>query len=104
MTEKKLLVIVKEKLRAKHYSIRTEKSYIDWIIRYVRFHNLQHPNKMGAKEIQQFLNYLAVTCNVASSTQNQALNAINFLYREVLQIDFDQLVNITWAKKPKKLP
>ncbi|KAA3617853.1 MAG: integron integrase [Calditrichaeota bacterium] len=104
MTEKKLLLLLKEKIRAKHYSIRTEKSYIDWTKRYVYFHNLRHPNLMGAKEIEQFLNYLAVSRNLAASSQNQALNAINFLYKEVLKIDFDQLENISWAKKPKKLP
>lgn len=104
MTQKKLLILLKEKIRTKHYSIRTEKSYVEWVKRFVHFHNLRHPKTMGAKEIEQFLNYLAVSQNMAASSQNQALNAINFLYKQVLNMEFDQLENIIWAKKPKKLP
>ncbi len=102
MTKKKLLTMVRERIRVKHYSIRTERAYLDWIYRFIVFHNKKHPQDMGAEEIQNYLNYLAVQLNVAASTQNQALNAINFLYKEVLQIDFDKLEQITWAKKPKK--
>lgn len=103
-SDKKLLTSVREKIRVKHYSLRTEKAYTDWIYRFIIYHNKKHPAEMGAKEIQQFLNYLAVNLNVASSSQNQALNAINFLYKEVLGMDYDQLKEIIWAKKPKKIP
>ena len=102
--EKKLLTQVREKIRVKHYSIRTEKAYLDWIYRFIVFHNKKHPAGMGAPEIQHFLNYLAVNLNVAASSQNQALNAINFLYKEVLKQDYEQLQEIIWAKKPKKIP
>lgn len=104
MTEKKLLTLVKEKIRVKHYSLRTESAYVDWIRRFILYHNKTHPVKMNAKHIRDFLNYLAVKQNVAASTQNQALNAINFLYREVLDIDYEQLDHMVWAKKPRKIP
>ena len=77
MGQKKLLQQVRERIRFLHYSIRTEQAYIDWIIRFVRFHNLKHPRQMGGDEVQSFLNHLACRQNVAASTQNQALNAPN---------------------------
>ena len=98
MAKEKLLTQVRERIRVKHYSIRTERSYVDWVHRFILFHKKRHPQEMGSKEIQQYLNYLAVKQNVAASTQNQALNAINFLYKEVLGIDFDDLEQVTWAK------
>lgn len=104
MAKEKLLTQVRERIRVKHYSIRTERSYVDWVHRFILFHKKRHPQEMGSKEIQQYLNYLAVKQNVAASTQNQALNAINFLYKEVLGIDFDDLEQVTWAKKPVKIP
>ena len=76
-----------EALRAGHYSYLTEKAYVSWIRRYIRFHGCRHPRDMGAAEITTFLTYLATEGNVAASTQNQALNAILFLYRKVLGID-----------------
>lgn len=104
MKDKKLLSQVKDKIRLKHYSISTEKSYLFWIVKYVKFHNLKHPLEMAEKEVQQFLSHLAVENNVAASTQNQALNALVFLYKEVLFQPLSNEMLITWAKKPKKLP
>ncbi len=103
MAEPKLLDKVHTELRTRHYSYRTEEAYINWIKSFVKFHNLKHPNKMGANEISNYINYLAVKRNVASSTQNQALCAVIFLYKHVLKIDISEF-DIIWAKKPKKLP
>ena len=75
---KKLLEQVSDVIRLKHYSYKTEKSYINWIKRYILFHNKRHPREMGGKEIEEFLTYLAVEENVAASTQNQALSAVYF--------------------------
>jgi len=100
----KLLDQVRETIRRKHYSIRTEAAYVDWIKRYIFFHNKNHPAEMGAKEIEQFLNHLAVQKHVAASTQNQALSALVFLYREVLKKDFEWMDNLERAKKPERLP
>ena len=92
-------------LRRKHYSIRTEKSYLRWIRQYLNFHNHRHPNTMGSAELESFLNYLAIDRKVAASTQNQALNAILFMYRQVLQnTQLDLTVNAVRAKKRKRLP
>ena len=99
----KLLDQVREALRLKHYSIRTEESYVNWIRRYILFHNRRHPAEMGAPEVQAFLTHLAVEQNVAASTQNQALSAILFLYREVLHQDLGP-INALRAQKPKRLP
>jgi len=100
----RLLDRVRYKIRVKHYSIRTEQAYIDWIRRFILFHGKRHPEKMGAKEIETFLSHLAVDRHVAASTQNQALSAILFLYRAVLKIDLPWLENVTRAKKPQRLP
>jgi integron integrase len=99
----KLLDQLRNTLRRKHYSKRTEKAYVDWSRRFILFHNKRHPREMGATEVEQFLTYLAVKQNVAASTQNQALNAIVFLYKEVLGAELDQL-HIEHAKRPEKLP
>jgi integron integrase len=101
--EAKLLDQVSNVLRTKHYSIRTEKAYNDWIYRFIIFHSKRHPREMGAPEIGQFLTHLAVEKHVAPSTQNQALSAILFLYKEVLKIDLGR-VDFPWAKKPEHLP
>jgi len=87
MAEKKLLDQVRDVIRMKHYSLRTEKAYIYWIRRYILFHNKKHPKEMAEKEVSAFLSYLAVRENVAAATQNQALNAIVFLYKQVLRIE-----------------
>ncbi len=100
----KLLDQVRNKLRVKHYSIRTEQSYTDWIKRYILFHGKRHPNEMGAEDIEAFLTHLAVIGNVASATQNQAKSALLFLYREVLEIELPWLDKVTQAKVPKRLP
>jgi len=81
---KKLLDQVSDAIRLKHYSIRTEKSYVSWIKRYILFHHKTHPKEMGAREIQAFLTHLASEQKVSASTQNQALSALTFLYRHVL--------------------
>ena len=81
-----LLNTIQNKIRLKHYSYNTEKSYISWTRRYVYFHNKKHPKNMGKVEIEQFLTYLAVEKNVSPSTQNQAFNALLFLYEQVLGI------------------
>ena len=100
----KLLDQVRETIRRRHYSIRTETTYIDWIRRYILFHRKRHPAEMGAPEMEQFLNHLAVDKNVAASTQNQALSALVFLYREVLRQEFEWMDNLERAKKPARLP
>ena len=102
-TSKKLLDRVRDAIRLKHYSIRTEQSYINWIKRYIFFHNVRHPDEMGAAEVEAFLTHLAVNENVAASTQNQALSALLFLYREVLKKDLGP-IDALRAKKPKRMP
>ena len=101
---KKLLDQVREAIQVKHYSIRTEQAYVNWIKRYILFHNKRHPREMGAAEIEAFLTYLAVDQNVAASTQNQALSALIFLYRQVLKQDMAGSIDSVRAKRPKRLP
>ncbi|MBE9016273.1 integron integrase [Chroococcidiopsidales cyanobacterium LEGE 13417] len=101
---KKLLEQVQDAIRLKHYSYQTEKTYIYWVKRYILFHNKRHPKEMGSAEIEAFLTHLAVHENVAASTQNQALHAVLFLYREVLKQDLDLKVDAVRAKKSKYLP
>ncbi len=100
----KLLDRVRDKIRLKHYSIRTEQSYVQWIRRYILHHDKRHPAEMGAVEVEAFLTHLAVEGNVAASTQNQARSAILFLYKEVLGTALPWLDNVEQAKKPKRLP
>ena len=104
MSEPKLLDQVRRAVRVRHYSIRTERTYVDWIQRYILFHNKRHPKDMGGPEINAFLSHLATNRNVAASTQNQALNAIIFLYKRVLEIDIAEIGDVIRAKKPKRLP
>jgi Phage integrase, N-terminal SAM-like domain len=80
---KKLLDRVRDAIRLKHYSYRTEQTYVQWIRRFILFHNKRHPQEMGVPEIEAFLTHLAVTENVAASTQNQAFSSLLFLYRDV---------------------
>jgi hypothetical protein len=94
----KLLDQVRYAIRTKHYSIRTEEAYVQWIRRFILFHNKRHPKDMGAKEVGQFLSDLAVTRQVAASTQNQALSAILFLYQEVLKQESGWLDEVVRAK------
>jgi integron integrase len=100
----KLLDKVSLVIRKKHYSYRTEQAYKDWIKRFILFNDKRHPKKMGEKEISRFISHLAVNRKVAASTQNQALNAIVFLYKHVLKIELGDFGPIERAKKPKKLP
>jgi integron integrase len=101
---KKLLDQLGEAIRLKHYSIRTEEAYVSWARRYILFHNKRHPKDMGSQEIEAFLTHLAVDQKVAASTQNQALNALLFLYRHVLRQDLDLPIEAIRAKRPKRLP
>ena len=100
----KLLDRVRDAIRARHYSLRTEEAYVGWVRRFILFHNKRHPAEMGEAEINRFLTHLAVAENVAASTQNQALAAILFLYQAVLAKDLDRIDGIVRAKKPKRLP
>lgn len=100
----KLLEQVVSRLRVKHYSLRTEKSYVDWIKRFIWFHGKRHPKQMGAPEVEAFLSHLAVDRSVSGSTQNQAKSALLFLYKEVLQIELPWLDKVTQAKVPKRIP
>ncbi len=100
---KKLLDQVVDAIRLKHYSIRTEKSYVSWIKRYILFHGKRHPKDMGASEVEEFLTFLARKQKVSASTQNQAFSALLFLYREILKTDL-QDIHAVRAKKSQKLP
>ncbi len=100
----RLLDRVREALRARHYSRRTEESYVAWIRRYIFFHGKRHPIELGAPEVTRFLTWLAVEGRVAASTQNQALSALLFLYREVLEVDLPWLDGIVRAKRPEHVP
>jgi integron integrase len=100
----KLLDQVRARIRVKHYSIRTEALYVQWIKRFIYFHDKRHPRDMGAPEVEAFLTDLAVTGRVSASTQNQALSALLFLYREVLEVVLPWLDNVTRAKPSQRLP
>jgi integron integrase len=91
-------------LRYHHYAIRTEEAYLRWIVQYIKFNGTRHPKEMGKAEIERFLSSLAVDRHVAAATQNQALNAILFLYREVLQLPLDEKIEATRSRKKKRLP
>ena len=89
-------------IRSKHYSLRTEDTYINWITRYVRFYKLRHPRELGSVDITAFLTHLAVDLDVAAATQNQARSALLFLYREVLGIAIDAPQNVVAAQLPRR--
>lgn len=95
---------VRGKLRAKHYSLRTEAAYVGWIRRFIQAHRGRHPRELGGREVEAFLTRLAVHGQVAASTQNQALSALLFLYREVLGLDLPWMENVVRAKRPQRLP
>ena len=101
---KKLLDQIRDVIRIKHYSTRTEQAYIHWVRKYILFHDKQHPKDMGLPEIEAFLTYLAVDQKVAASTQNQALSAILFLYREILHIEIPNTIDTVWAKRSRHVP
>ena len=100
----KLLDQVRGKIRLKHYSIRTEQAYVDWIKRFILHFDKRHPRELGAAEVEAFLTHLAVAGNVAAATQNQAKSALLFLYREVLETELPWLDNVERARAPKWLP
>ena len=106
---KKLLDCLRDELRLRHYSIRTEEVYVQWARRYLQFHRQRtgswvHPAQMGAAELRGFLEHLAVEGKVAASTQNQALNALIFLNEQVLKLPVGHLGEVVRAKRPKRLP
>ena len=104
MPKPKLLARTREALRLQHYAYATEKAYLDWIRRFIRFHGRRHPRHLGKAEVEAFLTHLAVTRNVAASTQNQALAAILFLYRKVLHVDQPWLDDVVRANRPQHVP
>lgn len=95
---------MRERMRLRHYSERTIEAYLMWMRRYVRYHGRRHPRDLGEPEVTSFLTHLATVRRVAASTQNQALGALLFLYREVLQTPFGWLEGLVRAKKPARRP
>ena len=104
MDKPRLMVRVREAIRVRHSSLRTEEAYLQWVRRFILFHGKRHPENMGEPEVAVFLTHLAVERNVAAATQNQALSAIVFLYSHVLGHELDWLKNVTRAKRPQRLP
>lgn len=104
VSEPRLLERMRAALRTRHYSRRTEKAYVGWTRRYILFHDKRHPAEMGAQELERFLSSLATEGGVAASTQNQALAALLFLYREVLDLEVPWLADVVRAKRPVRLP
>ena len=100
----KLTDRLREALRARHYSVRTEQAYVSWVRRYVRFHQLRHPREMAGPEITAFLTYLALNQKVSASTQDQALSAMLFLYRHVIGRPIGNLGEVVRARRPERLP
>jgi integrase len=100
----KLLEQVRQKSRFLHYSRKTEQAYSHWIRRFILFHNKRHPKDMAGDEVASFLNYLANKENVSASTQNQALAALVFLYKQVLDVEISEIPEFSYARKPKHLP
>ncbi|MCU0759877.1 MAG: integron integrase [Steroidobacteraceae bacterium] len=96
--------VVRKQLRLRHYSLRTESAYLSWIRRFVRFHGRRHPRRMGAREVAEFLSWLATEGKVSASTQNQALQALLFLYRHVLGMELPQLEGVVRARRPRRMP
>jgi hypothetical protein len=103
MAEKKLLDQVTDDLRVKHYSYRPKQTYVDWVRRYILFHNKHHPREMGGTEVQVFITYLATERNLSASSQNQALSANLFFYKNILQQEFDHLPSLVHAGRSKHL-
>ncbi len=104
MAERRLLDVIREQIRVRHYSYRTEKCYVDWIKRFVVFNKNRHPRSMGATEVSAFLTDLAVKRHVTAATQNQALAALLFLYKQVLSVDLPWINTMVRATKPQRLP
>ena len=104
MMKRRLLDQVRDATRVRHMSYRTEQAYVHWIKRFIFFHEKRHPNEMDETHVSQFLTYLAVRRHVAASTQNQALSAILFLYREVLKKEIGWVNNVERAKRRDTIP
>lgn len=102
--EPRLLDRVRSEIRVRHYSPRTEKAYVEWIRRFILFHDKRHPREMGGEEVSAFLTHLAMQRRVAAATQNQALGALAFLYRSVLRMPLPELDRVVRARKPRNLP
>lgn len=102
--EPRLLEQVRQRLRVKHYSLRTEQAYIGWIRRFILVNGKRHPREMGEREVEAFLILLATKKHVAAGTQNQALSALLFLYREVLRVELPWMENVVRAKRPRRIP
>ena len=100
----RLLDQVRDAVRLRHYSYRTGQQYVAWIRRFILFHDRRHPLELGGPEVEAFLTHLATSCNVAAATQAQALSAILFLYKRVLNVDLPWISNVVRAKRPKRLP
>jgi integron integrase len=100
----RLLDELRERIRMRHYSLRTERAYCQWVVRFIRFHGMRHPRELGAAQVTAFLSSLASRGNVAAATQNQALAAVLFLYREVFGQRLEWMDEIVRAKRPKRLP
>jgi len=103
-SEPKLLDRVRQLMRLRHYSLRTEEAYIGWIRRYILFHGKRHPNELDEEHVSQFLTSLAINGRVAAATQNQALNAILFLCKEVLQRQLGSVGNALRVKRAPRVP
>ncbi len=99
-----LLASLIEQMRLRHYSARTIQTYVSWVVRYITFHNKRHPRELGREHVEEFLSSLAIVSNVSASTQNQALAAISFLYRDVLSIPLEDSEALARAKRPVRLP
>ncbi len=100
----KLLDLLRRELRGRHYSYRTEQTYVHWARRYIFFHNKKHPQDLGAKEIRDFLTHLSVEKRVSASTQNQAFSALLFLYQQFLKIELEDIEGVVRAKRPQRIP
>jgi integrase len=104
VTQPKLLDQYRERLRIKHYSLRTEQAYLHWVRRFIYFHSKRHPAGLGGPEVERFLSHLATEGRVSASTQNQALAALLFLYREVLGKELPWMDGVVRAKRPARVP
>src|SRR5437588_5507688 len=100
----KLLDRLRDAIRLRHYSLRTEEAYVAWVRRFILYHGKRHPREMGAAEINAFLTHLAVEGHVSASTQNQAFSALLFLYQKVLELDPGVIAGVIRATRPKRLP
>jgi len=103
-TSPRLLDQYRAAMAVRHYSPRTKATYCEWVVRFIRFHGMRHPRELAEREVNQFLTHLAADRHVAASTQNQALSAILFLYREVIGHDLGEVTPVVRAQRPKRLP